>query len=379
MGSVACIRSLGRAGHAAIAAAEDADALGFESRYCSRRILQPKGLSPALYAQWLSSVVRDNDIDLIVPSETLVGMLGDSIDGFARLIPAGPDPRRLARYVGKFELFRTFLEGPDATLRANLPNTVLLRQGDDSVASLSSLVPPLFAKFDAAEASGLPARVLRFDSYDAARAALAPLLKAYERGVVQQFAPGVGVGVFFLRWNGEIKATLMHRRLHEVPHTGGVSSLRETWWNEPLHADALRRIHALDWWGVGMLEYRWDASTGRFALMEFNARFWGSLHLALFAGVDFPRLLVDAWAGRAIEPVRAPAGVRCRYTFPKEVEYLWSMARDPQVPLRAKLGAAVEFVALSLTPGVFSDLWFPGDRGLYFRALARTPAKFLRR
>jgi biotin carboxylase len=146
-----------------------------------------------------------------------------------------------------------------------------------------------------------------------------------------------------------------------------------------VHEDALKRIEALEWWGVGMLEYRWDAATGTFALMEFNARFWGSLHLALFAGVDFPRLLADAWAGRAIESVRAPVGVRCRYTFPKEAEYLWSLLRDSNVHASTKLSAVLEFITLSVSPGVHSDLWFPRDRSLYFRALAATPGKFLRR
>ena len=58
----------------------------------------------------------------------------------------------------------------------------------------------------------------------------------------------------------------------------------------------LRRI---GWNGVAMLEYRRDPSTGDFRLLELNARFWGSLHLALAAGVDFPRLLLDAWLGGA--------------------------------------------------------------------------------
>jgi biotin carboxylase len=54
-------------------------------------------------------------------------------------------------------------------------------------------------------------------------------------------------------------------------------------------ADAKVRAAHLGWQGVGMFEYRWDLTSGRFFLMEFNSRFWGSLHLAMFAGVDFPR------------------------------------------------------------------------------------------
>ena len=35
-------------------------------------------------------------------------------------------------------------------------------------------------------------------------------------------------------------------------------------------------------------------------------------------------------------------------------------------------------LALGLDPRLHSDLWFPGDRGLYWRALLSTPGKFLR-
>ena len=41
-----------------------------------------------------------------------------------------------------------------------------------------------------------------------------------------------------------------------------------------------------------MLELKVDAATGVPYVMEVNGRFWGSLQLAVDAGVDFPVLLV---------------------------------------------------------------------------------------
>ena len=380
MGSIACIRSLGRAGHHTVAVSGDADALGFKSNYCGARVVQPPGLSGQAYADWLAALVAEHRIDLIMPTEGLVSALGPLQSHFSHKLPAGPDAGQLERFISKFELFQHFDTAGDAELRQNLPASVLLRQGDpaafDAVLALNY---PVFAKFDAVPTQRLDALVKRFDDADSAAQDLPELLDRYGRGLVQTFAPGIGIGVFFLRWQGKVLATLMHRRLHEVPHTGGVSSLRETWWNDEVHADALRRIESLDWWGVGMLEYRWDAANGRFYLMEFNARFWGSLHLALFAGVDFPRLLVDAWSGLPVPPIRATPGVRCRFTFPKEVEHLWSVCNDPGLDWIRKTRALLNFVRLGMDWRVYSDLWFPGDHGLYWQALRRTPGKFLRR
>ena len=378
MGSVACIRALGRAGHEVVAMARDPSAQGLFSRYCMQRIVQPE-LGQEAFSDWLLEKIKSEAIDALLPSEALVSLLGSKLHKLAPYMPIGPEPMRLQRFMSKFNLFELFIESPDSMLRRNLPDTRLLRTEGDWRSQLRELSGPLFAKFDAVAERGLDPQVLRFDDACEAEQILDGLLKRYRRGLLQAFAPGQGIGVFFLRWHGEIRASLMHRRLHEVPHTGGVSSYRETWWNEAVHRDAVRRIEALDWWGVGMLEYRWDPGDGSFRLMEFNARFWGSLHLALFAGVDFPNLLLRAWKGESFPPVTAPAGIRCRYTFPKEVEYLWSLVRDPSIELTRKLNALVEFVGLGLDPHVHADLWYPGDRGLYWRALFSTPRKFLRR
>jgi predicted ATP-grasp superfamily ATP-dependent carboligase len=53
-----------------------------------------------------------------------------------------------------------------------------------------------------------------------------------------------------------------------------------------------------DWQGVAMVEFKVEANTGTPYLLEVNGRFWGSLQLAIDAGVDFPALLVDAATGK---------------------------------------------------------------------------------
>ena len=119
-----------------------------------------------------------------------------------------------------------------------------------------------------------------------------------------------------------------------------------------------------------MMEYRWDEGNDRYYFVELNGRFWGSLHLALFAKVDFPTLLVDAFFGH--RPNRFPkpvSGVKCRHTVPGELQYVWSRIKSRNLPLRSKLWSALEFVFLSFSPTVHSDLLFPGDRQLYWQGI----------
>jgi hypothetical protein len=62
------------------------------------------------------------------------------------------------------------------------------------------------------------------------------------------------------------------------------------------------------------VEYKQDAQTGECVLMEVNGRFWGSLQLAIDAGVDFPFLAWELAQGR--RPARPSAyrvGIRSRW------------------------------------------------------------------
>lgn len=123
--------------------------------------------------------------------------------------------------------------------------------------------------------------------------------------LVQREVPGHGEGLFVLRIGGETRAAFAHRRLREKPPSGGVSVLCESIATDPdLLARVERVLDACGFDGIAMAEFRRDGE--RRWLMELNARLWGSLQLAIDAGVDFPTLAVRAALGE-------PAGVRPEY------------------------------------------------------------------
>jgi protein-tyrosine-phosphatase/biotin carboxylase len=121
--------------------------------------------------------------------------------------------------------------------------------------------------------------------------------------LLQEFFPGLGVGIELIARQGKILYAFQHLRLHEVPLTGGGSSLRKS---EPVMPQLLeasaRLIEALDWNGVAMVEFKMNPQTLEFCLMEINGRFWGSLPLAVAAGADFPSMLLDMELGLDAEP-----------------------------------------------------------------------------
>ena len=112
-------------------------------------------------------------------------------------------------------------------------------------------------------------------------------------GLVQENFIGTGVGVELLARDGEILVAFQHVRIHE-PLEGGGSSYRRMRPVDPeLRTASAALIKALNYSGVAMIEFKVDLNSGQWIFVEINGRFWGSLPLAIAAGVNFPMYLYD--------------------------------------------------------------------------------------
>jgi hypothetical protein len=367
LGSVAVIRSLGRACYPVHACSSRRDAIGFRSNYARVCAISPE--EDGDFVGWLRDYVHRENIRAVIPSERVLLAIRPVFEDFATLLPSSRRPQILYAGLSKFDLFEKLKSS--SQLSDHLPPTLLIPDTSQlpDATDLSSIGDRLFIKADGryGRAPGVAGMTHKNLSAQQATRLLRELAPQFHKLLVQGHVPGQGVGVFFLIWDGEVVAHFMHRRLHEIPHTGGVSSLRESWWHPRIRDDALSKLRSLAWQGVAMMEYRWEPTSDRFYLMEMNGRFWGSLHLALYAGVDFPTLLLDSFHNHHLSPVEDfPLGVGCRHTFPMEVQYVWSVLKDNRVPLLSRLWSILEFFMLMLDPRVCSDLLFPGDRKLYW-------------
>lgn len=139
--------------------------------------------------------------------------------------------------------------------------------------------------------------------------------------LIQEYIPGDGYGVEMLCESGDPKALFMHHRLREYPISGGASTYRESYYEPKLEEPAVDLLEAMDWNGVAMVEFRMDERDGVPKLMEVNGRFWGSLPLAIAAGVEFPYLLYRSSRGESIPIADYEEGVTSRWLFPGDI--LW--------------------------------------------------------
>jgi len=367
IGMIGVVRSLGKAGYPVHAVASRGDALGLSSNFASKASHCPAYGDPE-FLTWLDNYVSEHGIRAIVPSEGFLLAIRPVFDRYAPLMPVRPDEHFVYEALSKPAVLLRLLESPDSG--AHLPPTLFIRDGDPlpTESQLEALGVPIFVKGDGTDDRiGDENIVARVDSASEALERIRRLRERYRRVLVQGFVPGQGTGAYFLVHQGEIRQEFMNRCLHEVPHTGGFCSLRDSWWHEAMIDDARRKIRQLGWEGIAMLEYRWDPETDRFWFIELNARFWGALHVALYAGVDFPAQLIDTFhCGRARQVNRFPLGLQVRYTVPFEVGYVMSRWRDRKLPLVQRLRSVAGWFARFLHPGIRSDLLYPGDRKLYF-------------
>src|SRR5690242_20710985 len=104
MGSIAVIRSLGRAGYPVHACSSVWESLGLRSRYATSAAVCPE-YNDAKFIPWLRQYVSQNNIRALVPSEGLLIALRPNFEEFAELIPFGACARTIYGGLSKFDLF----------------------------------------------------------------------------------------------------------------------------------------------------------------------------------------------------------------------------------------------------------------------------------
>jgi len=137
--------------------------------------------------------------------------------------------------------------------------------------------------------------------------------------LVQEFIEGKGHGLFALMDHGRPLRLFMHERLREFPPTGGPSTAAAAFYSPRLEELGVKLLSALEWNGVAMVEFKFDLRRQDFVLMEVNGKFWGSLELALRAGVNFGRDLIHLYRNEPLDS---------RSSYDHKVKFYWPLDGD---------------------------------------------------
>ena len=362
--AVAFIRSLGRRGWRVTAADSDPRSPGFRSRWTTDRLVYPDPVERTEAAvEALARAVRRSAVDLLVPITDEIGLplaaSRDRFDGLTRL--ALPEPEAL-------EIARDKRRTLDVAVRLGVPvpSTCLVESVEGAVQAARRLGWPVVVK---PQVSRQPRPDGTIDAFSVAYAgdearlrALVADLEGRTGILLQRWRPGEGHGVELLVHEGRPLAAFQHRRLREVPVTGGASALRESVALDPTLFDyASRLLGDLAWSGLAMVEFRLTPTGPE--LMEINGRVWGSLPLAVRAGMDFPARLADLMLEGPPSPSTPVAseyaiGVRVR-NLRLELSWMGNVVtgrrRYPDLPFPSRW-AALRAAGSLLDPRIGDDL-----------------------
>jgi len=286
----------------------------FHTRFSDRHfVLRCGAETPGPFVEALREIVEETQAELLIPAHS------SEMDA---LMPAKAEFGPALAYWGELEAYRT------------------LHRKDRLHALALSLGIRVPARFSTAEAIRHPAvakpvaqsaakgvRYLREES-DVRRFRSGADWPSF---VVEEHVAGEGVGYSVFAREGRILAGYGHRRLAELPVSGGSSVYREGWDDPRLRAGAERLLAATRWSGFAMFEWK-RTPEDELVLLEANPRLWGSIHQPLAAGVD----LLEPLLGKAELPARP--GLRTYFSPP-----LYAALAGHAI--RGRFGPALEFLA----------------------------------
>ena len=352
--ALAVTRSLGRAGHKVIVAAPRRGALAHASRYCDRRLICPNPVSePDRFVDAIVEQVRALHIDVVMPISDVTTFLVTGARerfGTSCAVPfASADV--IDRAADKVDIVQTAIR-----LGVPVPRSIVVHEADALPAN--GLEFPMVIK-------PCRSRVRTGAGFASTSVSYAGDLESLKRDLnarpqyefpvmLQERIEGPGIGVFTCYHRGQPVALFSHRRVRERPPWGGVSVLSESVPMPALARDyATSLLGAIDWTGVAMVEFKVDQRDLQPKLMEINGRFWGSLQLAIDAGVDFPVILLQTLLPEGTAPqLPYRIGVRDRWLwgdFDSLLQTLFRRSHAPAFATPSRPTALLQFL----------DVWRP--------------------
>lgn len=346
--ALAAVRSLGKAGLQVLVGESRGNSLAGSSKYCAGSVVYASPYrDPEAFVRSVVELAREHAVQVLMPmTDVTTGICITSKARFDGLRLALPDAASFHRLTNKQALAEFA-----ATLGVPVPLTFCVNSLADLSAAVDRFKPPFVIKPTQSKIWFRDEWIATSVQYAASVQQLRDIVARLPwlgtvPILIQEYIAGQGQGVFALYDRGAPLVWFSHRRIREKPPSGGISVVSES---VPLDANmrllSQKLLSAAQWHGVAMVEFK-VRTDGRPYVIEVNGRFWGSLQLAVDAGVDFPYLLYKLAMGEPIDaPQRFEIGQRCRWLM-GDLDHLYLVLKGHgvQAGVPEKLGAIASFL-----------------------------------
>lgn len=287
--TVSALRSLHKFGERVVLVSHKNSAVSFSSKYAGEKLIVPdpmedkEGYKNALKNYFSKSkenitCLNFSDASIIpliemgLPKNVFVSGNGDSLKLFDKIYQL-----RLAKENG-----------------VNIPKTFVIDSLDKLANFDNANFYPLIVKPKNsvvwANGRGTQETAKKIDNFSELKKVVTERNKEFgDFPLIQECIVGEERGVFCLSNAGNATKWFSHQRLRSLNPSGGASSLRKSIALDPkLKEMSEKLVKAMKWTGPLMIEWKYDQNKSEWKLMEVNARFWGSLPLAIHSGRNYP-------------------------------------------------------------------------------------------
>jgi predicted ATP-grasp superfamily ATP-dependent carboligase len=335
--ALATTRSLGQRGYKVITADSSQNTLAGSSRYSHTHWVYPDPYSqPSAFVDWATSALSGEAVQVALPmTEVTTDLLVRNSFLWPNVLLPYASIERIDQLCNKAKLMMRAQE-----LGIPIPLTMHIENPGELPPDLETLHYPVVLKPTRSRimlnSHWLNTAVNIVHNAEELRDALKTEAFRNHPFMIQAYIEGTGQGIFAIYGHGTSLAFFSHRRIRERPPWGGVSVLSESVKPDPhLQALAQKLLDDAQWHGVAMVEFK-VAKDGTPYLMEINTRFWGSLQLAIDAGMDFPAMLLDLAYGNPVKPPDIREHIKLRWLL-GDMDHLYLTWRSPRYSLAHKL------------------------------------------
>ena len=332
IGSLACVRSLGRRGVRTVVASEEGTvSMAAASRYCDEEVTVPSPHRNLLaYKNALLSFVSRAGVKAIIPTrEEDAYVLAKYRPAFARHVTAlWPSFDAVAAAQDGYRLARI---AEDAGVP--VPETQRFDEVEDWDRRLivkpryAILTPEYVDFFDPTDCDGQNDPLHHPPGPPPDRDEILEYMLGHVP-IVQEYVPIEHEFSFRALYDrGEAVKTSVRRQLRGRSFEGGVSVYRELVDRPEIERLGERLLDELEWHGLATVQFI-ESTDGSLRLMEINPRVWTSIPLDVRAGADYPYFYWALATGRRdrIEPDHELGyGMHNIYG---ELQYLHSILRE---------------------------------------------------
>lgn len=351
--------------------------LSSSSKHTKRQILVPSMANKKEFAKAVEKIVRRIKFDVLFPlfewSLIPISENRDQISSYTKLPIASH--QSILKCYDKSSTLKLALENDVPIPRTCfVQNLTQLKRVSEQITYPSVVKPRSSVVWASNEA--FTRRASYVNSAGELIASFKNIHQHFPFPLIQEYVPGTNYSFAALCKDGRPKSFCCIKVQRAWPPSGGNSCFRETVPVEPkIEEYAKKMLKALDWYGIAEVEFRIDSRDNIPRLMEINPRFWGSLSVAVKAGVDFPyslyRLAMD---GDVKGASSYKVGVKGRF-LQQDLMYIFSVLGRSLT--RTNIGTRNRsrdlFSWLKFyEPGIFYDLFDMSDPLPFIRNSAGT-------